>query len=115
MLVRTRARKSGLDKMQSPRKRTRSDQARTKLPREVDSPLANRIRKAEEAIRRRDEAAILGMAIQSLERSATLLAETVADRRRSLKEMASVEKRIDRTQAETARMLNRLVNGDSRI
>jgi hypothetical protein len=81
----------------------------------ADSLLAERMRQAEEAIRRRDDSAILELAAESLGRSASLLAEAVADRREMLREMARVEKRIDRTQSETARMLERLVNDASRI
>ena len=55
----------------------------------------------------------LGWAIQSLGRTADCAGEAVVERRERLRELAKRQRTIDRKQAETTRMLGRLVNGMS--
>jgi CRISPR/Cas system CSM-associated protein Csm3 (group 7 of RAMP superfamily) len=51
---------------------------------------------------------IFEWAAETLGRTATVAEEAVAARRKTLREMAKVERRISRTQAETSRSLSRL-------
>ena len=68
-------------------------------------------RQPEPAIWLDRDARTFDWATETLARTATVAEEAVAARRKSLREIAKVERKINRTQAETSRLLSRLVRG----
>ena len=113
MPIRTRARKPRSEKMQSPSKHARRDGRLRRTARHFTPSLAETFRRVDEAVRRGDYEALLEMGARSLQRSTHLVDQMVAEQRKALREMAKLEKRIDRSQAQTARMLRQLLNGSS--
>jgi hypothetical protein len=83
----------------------------SRLRRLPEPTLAQRLGEVDEAVKRRDYGALLDLADRSMEQITRVIQEIIADQHQSLKKMAKIEKRIDHTQAETARILDRLVNG----
>jgi hypothetical protein len=73
--------------------------------------LARKLRDVDQAMEAHDLDALLKITNDALKRIKSVIDEMVVDQRRSAKRMAIVQKRIDRNQAETSRILNRLVNG----
>jgi len=98
--------------MRSPAKRSQAGDHGRASPRPASKPsLAKRLREVDQAVERGDHEALLQIAERSLEEITYTVQEMVADQRRSLKAMVKIEKRIDRNQAATARVLDRLISG----
>jgi CBS-domain-containing membrane protein len=113
MPIHAHARKSSAHRVRPLTKRSQPAGHVQANPRHSTKPsVAKKLREVDEALQRGDYDALLDIADQSLERITHIVQEMAADQRRALKKMIKVEKHIDRTQAETARMLDRLVNGN---